>query len=232
MSHASSAFLTSLAADDQSALGQILIEVSMAQSEVLYEPHQLMTSVYFPFDAVVSLVIVLSSGDTVETAMIGHDGVVGAGGALDGRVSADRAIVQIGGRGLKCSIEKLRSIMSQSLQLALFRHQQTVLANAQQSAACNITHPVEGRLARWLLRAHDLTGEKNLPLTQQFLAEMLGVQRSSVSIVAHTLQQAGLIRYRRGHVELVDIEALRECACECYDAVRMSYEALVRPHND
>jgi CRP-like cAMP-binding protein len=119
-----------------------------------------------------------------------------------------------------------------SLQKSLYRHQQALLSHAQQSAACNITHEIEARLARWLLRAHDLTGGNKLDLTQQFLAEMLGVQRSSVSLVAHTLQQAGLIRYRRGHVELLNIDGLRETACECYEVVKMNYEALLKPHND
>lgn len=229
MSHTHNAFLASLS--DQS-LPSHLTRVHLRQQQILYEPHQQIMTVAFPFNAVVSLVTVLSNGVTVEAAMVGHDGVVGAVAAIDGRVASERAVVQIGGEGLSCSVEKLRSLMTTDLQRALFRHQQAVLAQAQQAAACNVSHVIESRLARWLLRAHDLTGSKELELTQQFLADMLGVQRSSVSLIAHTLQQAGLIKYHRGHVELLDIDALKETACECYEAVKFNYDALLKPSND
>jgi CRP-like cAMP-binding protein len=98
---------------------------------------------------------------------------------------------------------------------------------AQQSAACNATHVMESRLARWLLRAADLHGSNELNLTQEYIAEMLGVRRTSVSLVANTLQQGGLIKYSRGHIQLTNIPALRETACECYEAVKLAYETLL-----
>jgi CRP-like cAMP-binding protein len=109
----------------------------------------------------------------------------------------------------------------------LVRHEQVLLAQAQQSAACNASHTVEARMCRWLLRMRDLVGEE-LPLTQDFMAQMMGVRRPSVSLVAGTLQQAGLIKYRRGHITIVDIERLQDSACECYETVRTHYEAMLR----
>ena len=110
-------------------------------------------------------------------------------------------------------------------------HEQVLLAHAQQSAACNVTHDIESRLARWLLRAADLRGGDELELTQEYLAEMLGVRRTSVSVVANTLQQAGMIRYARGHIKILNFDALRETACECYETVKLNYESLLHSSN-
>ncbi len=109
----------------------------------------------------------------------------------------------------------------------LIRNEQATFAQAQQSAACNAVHTVEARMCRWLLLARDLTGRDEFNLTQEFLAEMLGVRRTSVSVVAGTLQQAGMIQYRRGHMQITDLEALREAACECYQTVRTQFERLL-----
>ena len=110
---------------------------------------------------------------------------------------------------------------------ALFRHEQIVLVQAQQSAACNATHTVEARLARWLLRCRDLQGSDDLLLTQEFVAEMMGVRRTSVSVVANTLQQAGFIRYRRGHIRILNLEGLQETACECYQTIKTHSDRLL-----
>ena len=140
-----------------------------------------------------------------------------------------RAIVQMGGSVLACEADTLKGLALQSEKLLslLIRHEQTVYAQAQQSAACNATHNVAARLARWLLRARDLAGGERLPFTQEFLAEMLGVRRTSVSLVAHTLQKAGLIRYRRGAIQIMDLEGLQETACECYETIRKHYSVLL-----
>ena len=109
----------------------------------------------------------------------------------------------------------------------LIRHEQVLFASAQQSAACNASHFVEARLCRWLLRMRDLLGD-DLSLTQEFLGQMIGVRRSSVSLVAGTLQSAGLIKYRRGHIQMLDVEGLKDASCECYEAVKGHYELLRR----
>jgi CRP-like cAMP-binding protein len=185
--------------------------------------------VYFPTTAIVSLVVSLSTGETVEAAMVGKDGVVGAAAALDGNTSINRAVVQIAGDGLVCDAAALKgaALQSHTLLSMILRHEQTILVQAQQSAACMATHDVEARLCRWLLRARDLTGGDTLPFTQEFLAEMLGVRRTSVTTVAHTLQRAGMIRYARGKIQIIDADALREGACECYATVKEQYETLL-----
>jgi CRP-like cAMP-binding protein len=125
--------------------------------------------------------------------------------------------------------EPLKSAALQSPKLLslLIRHEQTVYAQAAQSAACFATHMVEARLCRWLLRARDLSGSDHLPFTQEYLAEMLGVRRTSVTEVAHTLQEAGLIKYARGKIQIVDATALRESACECYASIQGFYQKLL-----
>jgi Mn-dependent DtxR family transcriptional regulator len=135
--------------------------------------------------------------EIIEAAMVGKDGMVGAFAALDG-ISVNRGIVQLSGTALTCKTSELRSavLQSQSLLSTLFRHEQTLYAQASQSAACMAAHGVEERLCRWLLRARDLTGSDSLHFTQEFLAEMLGVKRTSVTLHARTLQQAGMINIR------------------------------------
>jgi CRP-like cAMP-binding protein len=203
------------------------------QHHVLFEAEQQIRHVYFPTGAVVSLVITLTTGEMVEAAMVGRDGVVGASAALDGRISLSRGIIQLGGEMVVCDIDALKSIALQSPKLLslLIRHEQTVYAQAQQSAACFATHQVEARFCRWLLRARDLSESDYLPFTQEYLGEMLGVRRTSVTAVAKTLQEAGLIRYARGKIQIVDGEALQESACECYSSVKLLYQKLIGPTN-
>jgi hypothetical protein len=166
--------------------------------------------------------------------MVGRDGLAGAFAALNGRISLNRAVVQIGGGAFTCGVESLRTVTEArpALRGIITRHEQALFAQVQQSAACNITHNIESRLARWLLRAADLHGSSELPLTQEYVAEMLGVRRTSVSVVAHTLQQAGMISYSRGHINLTNVEALRDTACECYETVRLNYDALYHSSNE
>ena len=161
--------------------------------------------------------------------MVGRDGAVGIASALDGKVAMCRAIVQLGGDAMVCDPSAFRSAAMQSEKLIskIMRHEQTLFAQAQQSTACMANHEVEARLCRWLLRARDLAGADQLPFTQEFLAEMLGVRRPSATTVARTLQEAGIVKYRRGHIEILDVEALRESACECYETVRGQYEQLL-----
>jgi CRP-like cAMP-binding protein len=130
-----------------------------------------------------------------------------------------------------CDTDALNSTALQSPKLLalLIRHEQTVYAQAQQSAACFATHQVEARLCRWLLRARDLSGSDYLPFTQEYLGEMLGVRRTSVTAVAHTLQAAGLIKYARGKIQITDAKGLQDSACECYSSVKLVYEKLIGP---
>jgi CRP-like cAMP-binding protein len=163
--------------------------------------------------------------------MVGRDGAVGIASALDGKVAMCRAIVQLGGDAMVCDPVAFKSTAMQSEKLIskIMRHEQTLFAQAQQSTACMANHEVDARLCRWLLRARDLAGSDHLPFTQEFLAEMLGVRRPSVTTVALTLQEAGIVKYKRGKIEIIDVEGLRESACECYETVRGHYERLLGP---
>jgi CRP-like cAMP-binding protein len=221
--------LAALSPADTAALQPHLKPVSLTQQQVLFGAGDAIDAVYFPVDAIVSLVVGLSTGEQVEAAMVGNDGVLGAAAALDGKISLSLAVVQLGGNALKCDVDALRgaALQSQSLLSMLIRHEQAVYAQAQQSAACMAAHGIEARLCRWLLRARDLANTDTLHFTQEFLAEMLGVTRSSVSVVAHTLQQAGLIKYTRGRIQIVNLDGLRETVCECYGTIRAQYQALL-----
>lgn len=221
--------LAALSAQDAALLQPHLKRVHLEQQKILFESGDVVHAVYFPLTAIVSLVVVLGSGETVEAAMVGRDGVVGAASSLDGKISLSRAIIQIAGDAMVCDSTTLKriAIENPSLLSLLIRHEQTVYAQAQQSAACMATHDVEARLCRWMLRARDLAGSDLLPFTQEFLADMLGVRRTSVSLVAHALQQAGMIKYSRGKIQITNLEALEQTACECYFTVKSHYEALL-----
>jgi CRP-like cAMP-binding protein len=225
--------LNQLSQDDFNRLKPYLQLTTLKQHTLLFEAEREIEHVYFPTSGVVSLVVTLETGEMIEAAMVGSDGVVGASAALDGRISLSRGIIQLGGEIVVCSIDGLKSAALQSPRLLalLIRHEQTVYAQAQQSAACFASHHIHARLCRWLLRARDLAGSDTLNFTQEYLAEMLGVQRSSVTVVAHTLQAAGLIKYSRGKIQIVDEEALQDSACECYEAVKRHYARLLGPAN-
>jgi CRP-like cAMP-binding protein len=229
MDHLSNLLLSSLSPEDRSALAPHLKPLSLKQQQILFEAGESIRYVYFPFNAIISLVVTLGTGEAIEAAMVGRDGIVGAAAALDGKVSLSRGIVQMPGEGASCDADALKELALKrpSMLSLLIRHEQTVYAQAQQSAACNAVHNIEARLARWMLRAQDLVGSADLPFTQEFLAEMLGVRRTSVSVAAHTLQQTGLIRYRRGNIKIIDRDGLLECACECYGTIKTHYRMLL-----
>jgi CRP-like cAMP-binding protein len=221
--------LASLSASDIAALGPHLKPVHLEHGTILFEARGKVAAIYFPTGAIVSLVVGLSSGEMIEAAMVGKDGVVGASAALDGNISLNRGIVQLAGPALTCSVDALKSaaLQSHTLLSVLVRHEQTVYAQASQSTACMAAHHVEARLCRWLLRARDLADTDTLQFTQEFLAEMLGVRRISVTLHARTLQQAGMIKYSRGKIQITDLEAMQETVCECYGTVKSYYQTLL-----
>jgi CRP-like cAMP-binding protein len=223
--------LASASAEVHEALRPHLSMMEYHSGEVLAETGASVENVFFPHSGIISLVVELNVGDMIETAMVGRDGVLNASSALDGRVSLNKAIVQLAGVTSVISAEHLTTVADKfrEFRALLIRHDQVLFAQSQQSGACNASHLVEARLSRWLLRTRDLAGGDDLMVTQEFLAQMLGVRRSSLSVVANTLQKAGLIRYRRGHVHIVDVEALKECACECYETVKAHYDRLLTP---
>jgi CRP-like cAMP-binding protein len=225
----SNAIFASLSASDASALLPHLKRIHLPSRQVLFDAGDIIDSVYFPTSAVVSLVVGLSTGEMVEGAMVGKDGVVGVAAALDSKIALTQGIVQLPGEAFVCEATAFKGVAMQSERLLslLFRHEQAVYAQAQQSTACMAAHDVRSRLCRWLLRARDLSGSDSLNFTQEFLAEMLGVRRTSVTFDAHALQQAGLIKYSRGKIQILNVDGLHEGTCECYETVRSQYANLL-----
>jgi CRP-like cAMP-binding protein len=215
-------FLQSLSRGDFELLRPHLRDVKLVHSAVLFDAGGVIERVYFPQSGIISLVVVLSTGDMIEAGMIGRDGVAGTPAALDGAVSLNRAVVQIAGFGSTIETQQMQAAVatSKSLRVKLYEHDQMLLAQAQQSAACNAKHQIEERLCRWLLRTRDLVESDTIELTQEFLAQMLGVRRTSVTLAARHLQAVKLIKYRRGHIQILDEEALQDASCECYEAVK------------
>jgi CRP-like cAMP-binding protein len=196
---------------------------------VLADTERPVDRVYFPVDGVISLVVEMAVGDMIETAMVGRDGAANATAAMDGKISLHRGIVQAAGAAFTIAPDTLRSLADEfgPLRGILIRHEQVLFAQAQQSAGCNASHTVEARMCRWLLRIRDLTGSDEMQLTQEFLAQMLGVRRTAVSLVAGTLQKAGFIKYSRGRIRLLDVGQIEAGACECYQTVKGHYERLL-----
>jgi CRP-like cAMP-binding protein len=229
MSQSPNRILNSLPQNIFAALEPHLKIVNLPFGSVISETDQFVSTVYFPHSGIISLVVEMEIGDMIETAMVGRDGVVNATSALDGNISLHRGLVQSEGAASVISPGALRKLADEftPFRSILIRHEQVLLAQAQQSAGCNASHTVEARMCRWLLRIRDLNQSNEMKLTQEFLGQMLGVRRTSVSLVASTLQQAGWIKYRRGSIQITDVEGLRSGVCECYEKVFAHYERLL-----
>ena len=229
LNHSANHLLASLAPEKIAALLPHLKAVELPQETVLFETGDTIETVYFPLSGVVSVVVDLAAGDMIEAAMIGRNSLVGGSAAFDNQIFLNRAVVQVAGAASALNVNRFRELAQQSewFRAKLARHEQFLLVQAQQSAACNAAHTLEARLSRWLLKCHDLLGSDDVPLTQEFLAELLGVRRTSVTLVAQKLEKSGLIRYSRGHIRLLDLEGLRESTCECYGTIKAHADRLL-----
>lgn len=217
------------AAGGRSRLEPYLRIVELHQGQVLAEALTPLRQVYFPFSGIVSFSILLKDGHLVQTGVVGRDGAVGALQALDGKISPGMIVVHIPGHAAMVEAERVDEIAQglPGVRSMIVRNEQFFHSEVQLTAACNAVHGVEQRVCRWLLRMNDLVGMK-VTVTQELLAQMIGVRRTSVTLAASSLQAAGIIRYRRGHLEIVDIERLRESSCECYQTLR-DYRLVVNP---
>ncbi|MDB5600790.1 MAG: hypothetical protein JWN71_2834 [Xanthobacteraceae bacterium] len=226
----SNLLLSSLAPGVLALLIPHLKVVELQFGDIIADTNHPIRKVFFPHTGVISLVVEMEVGDMIETAMVGRDGVANAACALDGKVALGKAMVQVAGSASAIDATKFSEIADRNrdLRSLIIRHEQVLFAQAQQSAGCNASHTVEARMCRWLLRMRDLAETDELVLTQEFLAQMLGVQRGSVSLVAGALQRAGFIRYSRGTIKILDAAGLHDVACECYDTVKEHYEKLFR----
>jgi CRP-like cAMP-binding protein len=203
--------------------------VSLASGDSISEPEDPVDWVYFPDTAVFSVITVMADGRTVESATVGCESVVGAMEAMAGASSVGRTVAQVAGSARRLSAARLRARadVSADLRRLLLLHSLANLAQAHQSVACNALHDVQQRLCRWLLMSQDRTGGAALGLTQQFIATMVGVQRTTITQALGGLTDAGFIRQRRGQIQIVDRVGMQARSCECYDAVQEHMERLI-----
>jgi len=228
LSNVGNHFLSQLPVQDREVLQRHLRHVELEQGKVLHRAGEIVEKIYFPYQGVVSYVVGMSDGRFVEAGMFGRNSVVSPGPALDGRITINQANVQSSGSAMVADIAVVKRLASESeaVRKSLAAHEQMMTAHCQQVAACNALHELEARLSRWLLQVSDLLRSDSLPLTQEFMSQMLGVTRSSVTMTAKRLQQAGLISYNRGMVRIVDREGLLDTCCECYGAINAHIHRL------
>jgi CRP-like cAMP-binding protein len=219
---------------DLVALMPAMTEIGWGPGVELYEAGAAVSEVHFPSTAGLSIVKVMADGGEVECATVGYEGAVGVLPALSGAPSSCRTYVQLAGSGISIAAGALRERAAQSpaLMELLLRAAQTLVAQEEQSVACNALHEIERRLARWLLICQDRLNSAVVPITQEYLAIMLGVQRTTVGVAAAALRAKGLIRYSRGQLEILDRGGLERRSCECYGAVLQMYDRLLPPPAD
>jgi CRP-like cAMP-binding protein len=227
--HRTNRLLAALQPQAFAALEPHLEVVALSRGQVLYEAGDPIPHVYFPHDAIVSLVNVLEDGSSVEVGVFGREGVLGLLSALVTREAFGRYVVQMSGTASRIPFERINEMRNAhpGLRQLIMNYGEALLAQTFQTVACNAVHAVEARCCRWILSMHDRADGDTLPLTHEFLAEMLGVQRSTVSVVARTLQTAGLIRQSRGGITITDRAGLEEATCECYRKIRSVYQRLL-----
>lgn len=197
-----------------------MTEVVLSAGRVILEPGRAVNEVYFPSSGVVSLITGMQSGEGVESLTVGREGAVGLVEVLAGAPSEQCAVVQIAGSAWRIGGARLRelAVIHPVIASVALRYAHVSLSALHQGAACNARHDIEPRLCRWLLTCEDRIGDPVVPITQELLALMLGVQRTSVTVAAQALQRKGLIQYRRGRVTILDREGMEHTACECYRA--------------
>jgi len=203
--------------------------VELPLGKVLYESGDTLSHVYFPTAAIVSLLYVMENGASAEIAVVGHEGIVGISLFMGGGSTPSRAVVQSAGQGYRLRAQMLKDEFSRSgpvLHL-LLRYTQALITQMAQTAVCNRHHSLDQQLCRWLLLSLDRLQGSELVMTQELIANMLGVRREGVTESALKLQKAGLIRYARGHIKVLDRPGLEQRTCECYAVVRKEYERLL-----
>jgi CRP-like cAMP-binding protein len=204
--------------------------VSMPLGEVLYESGGRLQHVYFPTTAIVSLLYVMEDGASAEVAVVGNEGILGIALFMGGESTPSRAVVQSAGHGYRLKAELLKEEFSraETVMRLLLRYTQTLITQMSQTAVCNRYHSVDQQLCRWLLLSLDRLPSNELTMTQELIANMLGVRREGVTEAAGRLQRAGLIRYKRGKIAVLDRPGLERAVCECYAVVQKEFERLLR----
>ncbi len=222
--------LAALPAPDWQRWAPKLEPVELPLGHVLYESGVALSHVYFPTTAIVSLLYVMENGASAEIAVVGNEGLVGISLFMGGETTPSRAVVQSGGQGFRMRAETLKDeFANPSVMHLLLRFTQALITQMAQTAVCNRHHLLDQQLARWLLLSHDRLQGDELVMTQELIANMLGVRREGVTAAAHKLQQAGVIDYARGHIRLLDRARLEQRSCECYAVVKKEYDRLLPP---
>jgi CRP-like cAMP-binding protein len=221
--------LAALPGDELARLSPGLKDASLELGKSIYESGTKINFLYFPTDCVISLLHVLENGDSSELAVVGREGVVGVSLFMGGITTPSRAVVQSAGHALMMEANVLHKQFERggALQLLLLRYTQALITQMAQTAVCNRHHDVEQQFARWLLLSFDRLDGDVLRMTQQLIADMLGVRRAGVTEAARKLQDAGVIEYTRGRIRILDRPALEKAVCECYFVVRDEYQRLL-----
>lgn len=216
--------------DDYALIAARMGQVSVRDRDVICDVHSSQSFAHFPVSGVASALVIMEDGTSIETMMIGNEGMIGLSLLADGADTPCRVVQQIGGESLRLPADAFAQALKQSyaLRQTIQRFMLALLHQTAQNAACNVRHSVEERMCRWLLACRDRIGGDEFRLTQEFLSEMLGVRRQSVNLAAGALQRAGLISYSRGHLKILDRTGLERAACECYRATKEAYERLLQ----
>ncbi|HEY6821566.1 MAG TPA: Crp/Fnr family transcriptional regulator [Burkholderiales bacterium] len=221
--------LAALPAAEFDRLSPHLELVAMPLGEALYESGGKLEHVYFPTDSIVSLLYVLENGASAEIAVVGNEGILGISLFMGGETTPSRAVVQSAGYGYRLKAHLLKEEFNRAgpvLQL-LLRYTQALITQMTQTAVCNRHHSIEQQLCRWLLLSLDRLSSDEITMTQELIANMLGVRREGVTEAAGNLQRSGIIRYSRGRIEVLDRPALEKAVCECYRVVRAEFDRLL-----
>ncbi|HDR9586026.1 TPA: Crp/Fnr family transcriptional regulator [Burkholderia stabilis] len=221
--------LAALPVEDLAHISPQLVLVEMPLGKVLYESGGALSHVYFPTTAIVSLLYVMEDGSSAEIAIVGNDGLIGIALFMGGETTPSRAIVQSAGHAYRLDARILKDEFRRggSMQRLLLRYTQALITQMAQTAVCNRHHSIDQQLCRWLLLSLDRPSSSELKMTQELIANMLGVRRSGVTEAALKLQDAGLIRYNYGHIEVLDRSGLEKRVCECYGVVRREFDRLL-----
>ena len=220
--------LAALPGEDYAHLLPQLEPLTFALGEIVYEPGGHLNYLYFPTTSIVSLVYTMEVGSTAEMGLVGNDGVVGIALFMGGETTPNRGIVQNAGGALRMKVRILQEEFKRggALQFLLLRYTQALITQISQTAVCNRLHSVEQRLSRWLLLCHDRVNSDELRMTQEFISNMLGGRRESVTVAAGHLQDARLIHYARGYIKILDRKGLEAVSCECYRVVKDELDRL------
>ncbi|ANG62706.1 Crp/Fnr family transcriptional regulator [Marinobacterium aestuarii] len=221
--------LAALSADEYARISPHLERVPLPLGHVLYESGHELRHVYFPTDSIVSLLYVMLNGASAEVAVVGNEGIIGIALFMGGETMPNRAVVQSAGHAYRLPGQLLKQAFQDSiaLQHLLLRYTQALLTQMAQTAVCNRHHSLDQQLCRWLLLSRDRLPSDELLMTQELIANMLGVRREGVTEAAGKLQAADLIRYQRGHISILDRAGLEARACECYGVVKHEYDRLL-----